>query len=240
MIIALDTCKEGFDWQRAERSIIIGERHSAPEMIQMIGRLFRRFKGKTHAEVYQILPVVVNDKKKFTNWQNGVVTVLFSAMLLEDVFIPVAVDGIKRSKQTNKKNLVELLPDTTVFQSIMRDFMVAAQECGTYERSWKMAQSILKRYDVPKSEWEHIWKRLWTRVNITNQRLKGLKLDKPFEFFKGAEMMDGLLKLTSGLCGIETFAQLRKVIGREIKTLEEWVVVAENLAAQNIPLQEAA
>ena len=53
-------------------------------------------------------------------------------------------------------------------------------------------------------------------------------------------MMDGLLKLTSGLCGIETFAQLRKVIGREIKTLEEWVVVAENLAAQNIPLQEAA
>ena len=46
MIIALDTCKEGFDWPKAERSIIIGERHSVPEMIQMIGRLFRRVQGQ--------------------------------------------------------------------------------------------------------------------------------------------------------------------------------------------------
>ena len=240
MIIALDTCKEGFDWPKAERSIIIGERHSVPEMIQMIGRLFRRSEGKTHAEVFQIMPAIVNDKKKFKDWRNGISTVIFSAMLLEDVFLPTAVQGIsqKRSKR-RQENLAELLPDTKIAQNIMRDFIVAAQECGDCDRSWRLAQSILRKYDVPKSKWETIWKRLWTRMNIVNSRIKGLRLKVPFEFLKGVDVVDGLLKLTSGLCGVDTFSELRKVIGRETHTLEEWVIIAENLAAQNI-LEEAA
>ena len=57
--------------------------------------------------------------------------------------------------------------------------------------------------------------------------------------FKGVDVVDGLLQLTSGLCGIETFEQLRKVIGRETKTIEEWVVVAENLPPRT-SLEEAA
>ena len=241
MILALDTCKEGFDWPKAERSIIIGERHSIPEMIQMIGRLFRKCKGKTHAEVFQIMPTVVNDKKKFKDWRNGILTVIFSAMLLEDVFLPIAIHGIKKKcSKKRQENLAELLPDTTLFQGVMRDFIIAAQECGDYKRSWKLAKSILKKYGVPEAKWELIWRRLWTRVNIANHRIKGLKLTVPFEFLKGVDVIDGLLQLTSGLCGIDTFAELRRVIGRERLSRQEWIVVAENLAAQNIPLQEAA
>ena len=103
MIIALDTCKEGFDWPKAERSIIIGERHSIPEMIQMIGRLFRRSKGKTHAEVFQIMPAVVENRKSFKDWQNANLTVLFSAMLLEDVFVPVPINGLMARKRNGRR-----------------------------------------------------------------------------------------------------------------------------------------
>ena len=99
IIIALDTCKEGFDWPEAERSIILGERHSIPELIQMIGRLFRRAEGKTHAEVYQILPAAVPNSKRFKDQRNAILTVVFSAMLLEDVFLPISLStGPKKSK----------------------------------------------------------------------------------------------------------------------------------------------
>jgi superfamily II DNA or RNA helicase len=85
LIIALDTCKEGFDWPEAERSILIGERHSVPEMIQMIGRLFRRAEGKTHAEVFQVMPTIVENSKVYKDHCNSVLSVVFAAMLLEDI-----------------------------------------------------------------------------------------------------------------------------------------------------------
>lgn len=238
MILALDTCKEGFDWPKAERCIIMGERHSIPEMIQMIGRLFRRSPGKTHAEVFQVMPAVVQDKKVFKDWRNSILTVIFSAMLLEDVFVPSPISGVSHKKTRARNSLADLIPDTDVAQSLIRDFIVAVHQGNNYERSWRLAPSILKKYGIPKTHWEIVWKKLWTRMSILNSRMKKLKLDTPFELLKGVDMVDGLLMLTSGLCGKMTFEELRRVIGRQTKTLEEWVIIAENLAAQNI--QEAA
>ena len=236
MILALDTCKEGFDWPRAERSIIIGERHSIPEMIQMIGRLFRRSRGKTHAEVFQIMPTIVEDKKKFKDWRNGILTVIFSAMLLEDVFVPSPIHTLnpKQKRKANRDTLPELISGTKIMQAVMRDFLVAAHQGGKYEQSWRLAPSILKKYGIPKDKWEMIWKRLWTRANIVSNRMKGLKLNVPFELLKGVDVVDGLLMLTSGLCGINTFADLRRTIGRMQRSLEETVRDAEILAARNI------
>ena len=69
--------------------------------------------------------------------------------------------------------------------------------------------------------------------------MKGLRLDVPFEVLKKTDLSEGLLTLASGLCGAMTFQELRKVIGRETRTLEEWVLIAEELAARNI-VEEAA
>ena len=60
--------------------------------------------------------------------------------------------------------------------------------------------------------------------------MKGLRLDVPFEVLKRTELSEGLLTLASGLCGAMTFAELRKVIGREVHTVEEYVLMAEELA----------
>jgi len=234
IILALDTCKEGFDWPQAERSIILGERHSVPEMIQMIGRLFRRAEGKTHAEVFQVLPAVVSNSSRFKDQRNAILTVIFSAMLLEDVFLPIPLTTeTKTKKRSRTDRLVSAIPDTEVWQALMRDFLVAAQG-RSYEQSWRLAPSILKKYGIAEAEREFVWKKLWQRSAIVARKLKGLRLDVPFEVLKRTDLGEGLLTLASGLCGVMTFQELRKVIGRETRTLEEWVLIAEELAARNI------
>lgn len=239
VIIALDTCKEGFDWPEAQRSIILGERHSIPELIQMIGRLFRRAEGKTHAEVYQILPAAVPNSKRFKDQRNAILTVVFSAMLLEDVFLPISLStGPKKRKRDRTDRLISTVPDTETWQALSRDFLVAANG-RDYEQSWRLAPSILENYAIPKAEWEQVWRKLWRQHALVTRKLKGLRLDVPFEVLKRTDLSEGLLTLASGLCGAMTFQELRKVIGREVHTLEEYVLMAEELAARNI-VEEAA
>jgi len=221
VIIALDTCKEGFDWPEAERSIILGERHSVPEMIQMIGRLFRRCEGKTHAEVHQVLPVAAPNTRAFKEQCNSTLTVLFAAMLLEDVFLPIPLKG-------NRTRLVRITPDTSAWQALMRDFLVAASH--GYEESWRMAPSILKKHGVPESDWRRVWNKLWQRCALVSRKRKGLRLDVPFEVLKKTDLVDGVLMLASGLCGAMTFTELRRVIGRGNRTPKERVIEAEQLA----------
>jgi len=233
IIIALDTCKEGFDWPEAEQCVIIGERHSIPEMIQMIGRLFRRCEGKKHAAVYQILPAVVSDSKRFKDHCNANLTVIFSAMLLEEVFLPLTFsDEPKKRKRRDIDRFISTLPDTDTWQSICRDFLASAHE-KDFDQAKRLALSILKRHGVPKADWEVLWRRLWSRCAIITRRQKGLRLDVPFEVLKKTDLTEGLLKLMSGLCGVEIFQELRKMIGRETVTIEEYVIRAEEYAAQN-------
>lgn len=234
IIIALDTCKEGFDWPEAERSIILGERHSIPELIQMIGRLFRRAEGKTHAEVYQILPAAVPNSKRFKDQRNAILTVVFSAMLLEDVFLPISLStGPTKSKRDRTDRLIETVTDTETWQALSRDFLVAANG-RDYDQSWRLAPTILARYGIAKAEWEQVWRKLWRQHALVTRKLKGLRLDVPFEVLKKTDLSEGLLTLASGLCGAMTFQELQKVIGREVHTLEEYVLMAEELAARNI------
>ena len=233
IIIALDTCKEGFDWPEAERSIILGERHSVPELIQMIGRLFRRAKGKTHAEVYQILPAAVPNSKRFKDQRNAILTVIFSAMLLEDVFLPISLaTRPTKGKRDHTDRLVSTIPDTETWQALSRDFLVAANG-RDYDQSWRLAPSILKKYDIAKMDWEHVWKKLWQRHALVARKMKGLRLGVPFEVLKTTDLSEGLLTLASGLCGAMTFQELRKLIGRETRTPEEQVLIAENLAKKH-------
>ncbi len=235
VILALDTCKEGFDWPKAEQSIIIGERHSVPEMVQMMGRLFRKYNSnnyvKKHATVFQILPVAVPNTNSFKNNRNAILTVVFSAMLLEDVFVPLAVKG-EKGENVPVDKLAPKVPDTKTGLALMRDFLAAIQGIS-YERSKKLAGPILSKYGIGESEWESTWKGLWTRFAYKTRQLEGLKLNVPFEILKNTDLSGGFLKLASGLCGAMTFQELRKAIGREERSVQEWVIVAEDLAEKH-------
>lgn len=230
VILALDMCKEGFDWVWAERSIIVGERHSIPEMIQMIGRLFRRAKGKRTAEVYQVMPAVVEDSKKFKDQRNDILTVIFSAMLLEDVFLPVECTG---TKKRGGLRLASVVPDTDAWQALCRDALVHANG-KSYKQSLRFAKTLVVKHGFPETGWETIWQQVWTRLAVCSRKMKGLSVKKiAFSVLKKIDITDGLLTFCSDLCGTMTFQELRQIIGRETRTLEEWVEVAEWLAREN-------
>lgn len=56
LLWALNMCKEGFDWPAAERALVIGPRGSMVDVIQMLGRLLRDYKGKTEIDFSIALP----------------------------------------------------------------------------------------------------------------------------------------------------------------------------------------
>lgn len=59
---ALNLGKEGFDWPELERAVVIGERGSIPDVLQMMGRVLRDHLGKARAEFNIVLPL--GDKAK--------------------------------------------------------------------------------------------------------------------------------------------------------------------------------
>ena len=228
LIIALDTCKEGFDWTEAERSIIVGERHSVPEMIQMIGRLFRRHGGKPkqHVDVYQLLPIpqAARNAERIKDDRNAVMTVIFSAMLLEDVFVPIS--GTKRGGKQAVR-LAERFADTEAWQQFIRDFLALASECESKQEFFKLAGPLCKRHNLEPSILETVWARL---TRLTSKRRRKVN---SVEVYKHIDVINGLLTLCSDLCGAVTLQEFRALIGRETRTAEEWVPIAEKLAKEN-------
>jgi superfamily II DNA or RNA helicase len=117
VIIALGMFKEGANWRWADREIIIGQRGSLTEVIQMVGRLFRDVAGKSQVEVYQLLPFAFDqtDKASVRERLNKYLKALLLSMLLENVMDPVLLPsrkGIGKSEGTPRINyLREVFPD---------------------------------------------------------------------------------------------------------------------------------
>lgn len=231
IIIALDMCKEGFDWPKAARSIIIGERHSVPEMIQMIGRLFRQVPGKKLAEVYQILPAAVRNTEEFQDARNDILTVIFSAMLLEDVFAPVALSQ-------RGTPLAALVTNTDGWQRLVRDYHATLADAAkngkiTWKASLPFRKSLLNKHGILEKKHKEVWEKLWATFARLTRRLKGHNVkDVPFRLLKNADISEGLLKLSSGLCGKTTFAELRVLLSTRL-TATQHLAIAEHLTAKN-------
>ncbi len=216
VIIALETCKEGFDWPAAERSIMIGERKSIPEMVQMVGRLFRRYEGKKHASIYQVMPGVKHGKK-FKEHRNRIWTSIFSSMLLEDVLIPLKFC----------KPLTETVSNSGAAQSLWRDFLVAIKGLD-YKASLDRMASVLEGR-VPEADWEARWKSLWEQLWKLIYSIRGLQMDVDFSVLKKMDVIDELLLISSDLCGVKTFEELRNAIGRSRKTGSEFEALLSEL-----------
>lgn len=93
VIIALQMFREGANWEWADRSIIIGPRHSLVDLLQTIGRLFRRPKGraKDHANVVHLLSKgLTDDAQEIRDNLNNFLKAVFASMLLEQLFTPPA------------------------------------------------------------------------------------------------------------------------------------------------------
>jgi len=232
LIIALDTCKEGFDWTHAERSIIVGERKSVVESIQMIGRLFRRHNSqpKERVDVYRIMPPVVVDKTRFKRANDSQLNAVFEGMLLGELFRPMSAMPGKRGPRGPR--LHEHFPNTETWFEFQRAFSALAAETlelgGTKKDCFRYAEALCKRFDVPTTVLEGVW-----RITVNMVREFDKKRGKIIEVYQFADVVEGMVNLHTELLGPTALKDYRKALGLTTRAPEEWVPIAEKLARDN-------
>lgn len=102
-VVAQNMCKEGFDHIWADQCVIIGARHSLPDMVQTIGRLLRAAPGKKHVRVVMVLKSAVKDKDKYEKKLNDWLVSVYLCMTLEELYNPVRIPTEKGDNDDDEK-----------------------------------------------------------------------------------------------------------------------------------------
>ena len=249
-IIALGMFREGANWIWADRSIIVGARASLVDVIQMLGRLFRDAPGKQHVEVIQLLPFSMDqvNKEKFEHNLNGYMKAVLASLILENILNPINIMTPKEAGDGSGNRVASylnlLVHDETKRQALVNDVVrelidiintdeyIADNSIlwGEYE---KIVPVILSKYDI-HSHVEEIEKEIWMMYSRRTLELKGLDVNNfDFDIIKNMNPIGFITEYTTGACGIDTFRELREAIGGSGKSVEEWVLIAEKLAAEN-------
>jgi len=233
VIIALEMCKEGFDWKPMERIIILGGRQTCTEKIKMIGRLFRPYEGKSRVSVYQLLPAVVKNKSDKVLEENAqsAVNVITSAMLYEDIFTPRILTPGEPKRTDRYGPGLPKVPSSLLTVELFKDFLSVATK--DYDETWRHMRPVLKRHGIEKAIWKPVYDRLWKCCAVVSRRAMGLRFDVPFDVLKHTELQEGIVKLMTGALGACDLKAFREFVDRTYRTPEEWVPIAEDLAKKH-------
>jgi len=88
LIIALGMAKEGFDWPYCEHALTVGYRSSLTEIIQIIGRVTRDSKNKTHAQFTNLIAQPDADNGEVKMSVNNMLKAITASLLMEQVLAP--------------------------------------------------------------------------------------------------------------------------------------------------------
>ena len=88
LIIALGMAKEGFDWPYCEHALTVGYRSSLTEIIQIIGRVTRDSKNKTHAQFTNLIAQPDADNGEVKVSVNNMLKAITASLLMEQVLAP--------------------------------------------------------------------------------------------------------------------------------------------------------
>jgi len=112
VILNISVFQEGGDWPNANRSIIVGNRNSLTQMVQIISRIFRDHISKKDkpVEIYQVLPWIdlqsldkIDTRENINNYMKGV----YASLIIESLIDPPNINiqtTITSNKNTNGKN----------------------------------------------------------------------------------------------------------------------------------------
>lgn len=103
-VIALNRAKEGFDWEHANGMIVVGQRNSLTDVIQMVGRLLRDKQGKEKVKALHMLPFSPNQPTapNLDNSLNDFFKAIAISLLMEDVFAPTPLQTNDDSAPTGQ------------------------------------------------------------------------------------------------------------------------------------------
>lgn len=235
-IIALGMFKEGANWVWANRVIIVGARSSLVDVIQMVGRLFRDAKGKNHVQVIQLLPFSLDqqDEEKFRDNLNNYLKAIFASLILENILNPVKIKvmGERPNGNDDKEAITKdiqnwlnvVMPDDAKQIALIEDVFKqllnirdtnkqAAMEVSVLREEYqKIIPRILEEYDIAEHK-EEIAHQIWGTFARQTLRMQGISVENiNFDILQKTNPLDFLLRYTSGICGINTFHELRLAI----------------------------
>lgn len=236
-IIALGMFKEGANWIWADRSIIVGVRASLVDIMQMMGRLFRDAEEKYHVEVVQLLPFSLEQTDDgFQDSLNNYLKAIYASLILEDVLSPVLikVPSIPSERKTAEEGLSEnqtrplmsnLIPDESMRLSVIEDVVKYLTDISVKnKKEGKGNADLYKEYQkgllviLPKKygftkDVETIGNVIWNQLLRRSLQMQGLLVeDIDFNIIMVTHPLEGLLRYTSGSCGVDTLEKLRDAI----------------------------
>ena len=122
-VIALNRAKEGFDWEHANGMIVVGQRNSLTDVIQMVGRLLRDKQGKEKVKALHMLPFSPNQPTapNLDNSLNDFFKAIAISLLMEDVFAPTPLQTNDDSAPTGQLSGATSSVSSNIFDDLELD-----------------------------------------------------------------------------------------------------------------------
>jgi len=242
VIITLGMFKEGANWRWADREIIIGQRNSLTEIIQIVGRLLRDAPQKEYVRTFQLLKFSFDQLNRVALREdlNDFLKAIIASMALEQIMNPVPINlrngennGEERQNRINY--LLEETSDETEATRIQQEiynraifFMGENQEfiepggiAGFREEFNQIVSSVLTENKIEEFH-EEIARQIWMAWQRRTLQLKGIDVSQIDLDLVEENPLGFLLGYTSQLCGIQTFNQLRRLIyGNDFLSFKE-------------------
>ncbi len=242
-VIALNRAKEGFDWEHANGMIVVGQRNSLTDVIQMVGRLLRDKQGKEKVKALHMLPFSPNQPTapNLDNSLNDFFKAIAISLLMEDVFAPSPIQTNDDSAPTGQLSGATSSVSNNIFDDLeldenqRLDLFDKAQKAlvniagglvesqGTYspEELKEQMPSIMKKWveenkiEADEQQIEELAKKIYNQFAKRSLQMQGINVSNiNWQMIESADPIEFTLRYVGKDTTLESLKELRRLIVR--------------------------
>lgn len=240
-VIALNRAKEGFDWEHANGMIVVGQRNSLTDVIQMVGRLLRDKQGKEKVKALHMLPFSPNQPTapNLDNSLNDFFKAIAISLLMEDVFAPASLQTNDDSAPTGQLSGATPSVSSNIFDDLeldenqRLDLFDKAQKAlvnvagglvesqGTYspEELKEQMPSIMKKWveenkiEADEQQIEELAKKVYNQFAKRSLQMQGINVSNiNWQMIESADPIEFTLRYVGKDTTLESLKELRRLI----------------------------
>ena len=241
-IITMNRAKEGFDWEHANGMIVVGQRNSLTDVIQMVGRLLRDKQGKEKVKALHMLPFSPNQPTapNLDNSLNDFFKAIAISLLMEDVFAPTPLQTNEDSAPTGQLSgssspsvSSNIFDDLELDENQRADLFDKAQKSlvniagglvesqGTYspEELKEQMPSIMKQWiaentiQADEDQIEQLAKKVYNQFAKRTLQMQGINVSNiNWQMIESANPIEFTLRYVGKDTTLESLKELRRLI----------------------------
>ncbi|MEY4572219.1 MAG: hypothetical protein RLZ10_1445 [Bacteroidota bacterium] len=239
-VIALNRAKEGFDWEYADGMIVVGQRNSLTDLIQMLGRLLRDKQGKEKVKTLHMLPfspTQANDSK-LDSPLNDFFKAIAISLLMEDVFSPSIINFNNDSTSIGystpfasinifdelelDENLIADLFDTTQKSLInIAGGLVDSQGFYSPEELKEQMPLIIKQWidknnvEADQDQINQLIDKVYNQLAKRSLQMQGINVSNiNWQMIESADPIEFILRYVGKDTTLESLKELRRLIAK--------------------------